>query len=119
MSWEPVTEEGEAPRTSWLRENRLTIALVIGVAETLAILFTGLTWWAAVVIAAVVFFLHLRYGRKAESGLVRELSWTASGSQILPVLVPAVVRLLAVIVIVAVVVIALVIAAMLFRDRKT
>ena len=118
MSGEPAIEQGETSATGWLRTSRLTIALVVGVAETLAILFTGLTWWSAVVLAAVIFFLHIRYGRKAESATVRQLSWAAAGSQVLPVLVPAIVRLVAVIVIVAVVVLALVIAAMLFLDRK-
>jgi len=119
VSGEPVIERGEKPAAGWLRANRLTIALVVGVAETLAILFTGLTWWSAVVLAAVIFLLHIRYGRKAESDTVRWLSWAAAGSQILPVLVPAIVRLVAVIAIVAVVVLALVIAAMLFLDRKS
>ena len=119
MSGEPVAEQGEKPAGGRLRANRLTIALALGVAETLAILLTGLTWWSALVLAGIIFFLHLSYGRKAESGTVRELSWAAAGSQILPVVVPAIVRLVALVAIVAVVVLALVIAAMLFFDRKS
>jgi len=119
VSGGPVMEQGEKPSTSRLRANRVTIALVLGAAETLAILFTGLTWWAALVLAGVIFFLHLRYGRKAESATVRELSWAVAGSQILPVVVPAIVRLVALVAIVAVFVLALLIAAMLFLDRKS
>ena len=118
MSGEPTIEPRDATTRGWLRANRLTIALVVGVAETIAIVATDLTWWSAVILAGIIFFLHVRFGRKAESETVRQLSWTAAGSQILPVLVPAIVRLVAVVVIVVVVVLALVIAAMLFVDRK-
>ena len=118
MSDYPAVEHGSGPLSRWLRANRLKVALAVGVVETIAIIATHLTWWSAVLIAGIVFALHIGVGRKAKSELARQLSWTVAGSQVLPVLVPAIVVLVSAVVVIVVVILAAVIAAMLFIDRK-
>ena len=121
MAGQPAIEHGSGPVSRWLRANRLKVALAVGVAETITIVATHLSWWSAVLLAGIIFALHIGVGRKAKSELARQLSWTAAGSQVLPVVVPAVVVLVSAIVVavvVIIVVIAVVIAAMLFIDRK-
>ena len=118
MAGQPAIEHGSGPVSRWLRANRLKVALAVGVAETIAIVATHLSWWSAVLLAGIIFALHIGVGRKAKSELVRQASWTAAGSQVLPVLVPAIVVLVSAVVVIVVVVLAAVIAAMLFIDRK-
>ena len=118
MSGYPAIEHGGGPVSRWLRANRLKVVLVVGVAETIAIVATHLSWWSAVLLAGIVFALHIGFARKSQSELMRQLSWTAAGLQVLPVLVPAIVVLVSAVVVIVVVVLAAVIAAILFIDRK-
>jgi hypothetical protein len=113
-----VIEHGGGRPARWLRANRLKIALLLGAAETLAILLTDATWAWALVVAAVIFAFHLWVGRKSQNETVRELSWAAAGSQLLPVLVPVIAFFVTAIAVIAVVVLAVVIGAMLFLDRR-
>jgi hypothetical protein len=62
--------------------------------------------------------LYWFVGRERPSGVIRDLTWIAAGSQVLPVLIPVIVSLVSVLAIVVVGVVAVLIAAMLYLDRR-
>jgi hypothetical protein len=114
----PVLEHRQSRFARWFRPRRLRIALLIGAVETLAIVLTDATWRWALVLAAIVFALYWFLGRKSRHESIRQISWTAAASQLLPVLVPVFVALVGVFVIVAVVVLAVLMVGMLYLDRR-
>jgi hypothetical protein len=114
----PVVEHGASRLGRWLRVRRLRLALLVGALETIAIVFTGATWRWALVAAALVFAFYWLVGRNTKHDAVRQLSWTAAASQLMPVVVPVLAAFVATLVIVAVVALALVMVALLYLDRR-
>jgi hypothetical protein len=86
---EPATTEAPAaaaPRKSWLRENRLKVALGIAVAEGLFVaLEADFSRVTVIVIAIPVILFWLLAGRTLDSELGREISWILAMSQALAV----------------------------------
>ncbi len=86
---EPATAEAPAaaaPRQSWLRENRLKVALGIAVAEGLFVaLEEDFSRVTVIVIAIPVILFWLLAGRTLDSELGREISWILAMSQALAV----------------------------------
>lgn len=118
MATYPVLEHGRSRTGRWLRARRLRLALLVGALETVVIVFTDDTWRWALVLAALVFAFYYFVGRKARWDVVREVSWTAAASQILPVLVPVVVVLVGMLVIAAVIALAVIMIGLLYLDRR-
>jgi hypothetical protein len=116
----PVVEHRTTRAGRWLRARRLRIAFLIAVVETLLILppIDVLGWFPVLAIAIVVFAFYLFVGRKTRFDTVRELSWTAAASQVLPVFVPVVVVIVGTLVIVAVIALLLVVGVLLFLGRR-
>jgi hypothetical protein len=116
----PVIEHRTTRAGRWLRARRLRIAFAIAVVETILILppIDALGWFPVVAIALIVFALYLFVGRKSRYDTLREVSWTAAASQVLPVFVPVVVVVLGTLVIIAVVALLVVLGALLFLDRR-
>jgi hypothetical protein len=85
-----VIEHREGRSSRWLRGNRLRVALLVALVETLLILTDVIGWRWAVIAAAIVFAFHWFYGRRASREWIRQLSWTAVLAQLLPLLVPIV-----------------------------
>jgi hypothetical protein len=84
----PVLEHRERRADRWLRGNRLRIAFLIALVETILVLTDVVGWFVAVGVAAAVIALHLLLGRRAKREWIRQLSWTLAVSQTLPVLIP-------------------------------
>ena len=84
----PVLEHRERRADRWLRGNRLRIAFLIALVETILVLTDLIGWYVALGVAAAVLALHFFLGRRARREWVRQLSWTAAVSQTLPVLIP-------------------------------
>lgn len=118
MSGYPAIEHGGGRTSRWLRANRLKVGILVGAVEALAVLLTDVTWAWVLLVAGLVFVFHLWIGRSSSNETVRELSWVAAASQLLPVLIPVVAFFVALAAIVAVVILAIVIAGMLFLDRR-
>ncbi len=79
------------PRQSWLRENRLKVALGIAVAEGLFVaLEEDFSRVTVIVIAIPVVLFWLLAGRSLDSELGREISWILAMSQALAVVAAAV-----------------------------
>jgi hypothetical protein len=116
----PVIEHRTTRAGRWLRARRLRIAFAIAVVETILILppIDALGWFPVLAIALIVFAFYFFVGRKSRYDTLRELSWTAAASQVLPVFVPVVVVVLGTLVIIAVVALLVVVGALLFLDRR-
>jgi hypothetical protein len=114
----PVLEHGESRTSRWLRERRLKIALAIGVVESILVLTSQIRWfWVLglfLVLAAVYVYVRGRF----ENETVRQLTWTAVFSQVLPFVIPLLWGLFKFVAIVVLVIVALVVAAFLLIDRR-
>lgn len=120
MTTYPVVEHGTTRLGRWLRARRLRIAFVIAVVETVLILppIDALGWFPVVAIAVVVFAFYFFVGRKSRFDAVRQLSWTAAASQVLPVVIPFVLVVVGTLVVIAVIALLVVVGALLFVDRR-
>jgi hypothetical protein len=116
----PVVEHRSTRTGRWLRARRLRIAFLIAVVETLLILppIDALDWFPVLAIAVAVFAFYFFVGRKSRFDTVRELSWTAAVSQLLPVFVPVIVVIVGTLVIVALVAVLIIVGVILFLDRR-
>ena len=117
MAAYPVLEHREGRTSRWLRDNRLRIAFVVAVVETILVIANVIQWRWAILIAAAVFLLHYFVGRKARYPLVRQVSWTAAISQTLPVIIPFAAVVATTLLIVALVVVAVVVLALAILRR--
>ena len=117
----PATAEAPAaaaPRKSWLRENRLKVALGIAVAEGLFVAleedFSQLT---VILIAIPVILFWLLAGRTLDSELGREISWILAMSQALAVVAAVVAWFIPTAAIVLAGIFGAVAAYLLYHDR--
>ncbi len=117
----PATAEAPAaaaPRQSWLRENRLKVALGIAVAEGLFVaLEEDFSRVTVIVIAIPVILFWLLAGRTLDSELGREISWILAMSQALAVVAAIVAILIPAIALVLAGIFGAVAAYLLYHDR--
>ena len=112
----PTTQP--SPRRSWLRENRLKVALGIAVAEGLFVaLEEDFSRVTVVVIAIPVVLFWLLAGRTLDSELGREISWTLAMSQALAVCAAVVAIFIPVVAFVIAGIFGAVAAYLLYHDR--
>ena len=121
---ESVPAEVEAPtvavpsQLSWLRENRLKIALGIAVAEGIFVaLEDDFSRVTVIVIAIPVVLFYLLAGRTLDSPTGREISWILAMSQALAVVAAIVAITIPVIALVLAGVFGAVAVYLLFHDR--
>lgn len=120
MATYPVIEHRTSRAGRWLHERRLRIAFVVAVVETLLILppIDVLGWFPVLAIAVAAFAFYFFVGRKSRFDTVRQVSWTAAASQVLPVLIPLVLVVVGTLVVIAVIGLLVVVGALLFLDRR-
>jgi hypothetical protein len=107
-----------APRQSWLRENRIKVALGIAVAEILFVaLEEDFSRVTVIVIAIPVILFWLLAGRSLESETGREISWILAMSQALAVVGAIVAILIPTIALVLAGIFGAVAAYLLYHDR--
>ena len=92
-------------------------ALFIGLLESLLVVFGGLGWFWVVGAALLAGGFYVVVARKSRSATLREVAWTAAGSQLIALVVPVLWELVKVLAIVVLVVMALILLALLVRDR--
>lgn len=114
----PVLEHRERRADRWLRGNRLRIAFLIALVETVLVLTDVVGWFVALGVAAVVVALHLLLGRRARREWIRQLSWTLAVSQTLPVLIPIVALIVGTFLVLAIVAGAVLVLAFLVFGRR-
>ncbi len=108
-----MIEHREGRSSRWLRGNRLRVAFLVALVETLLILTDVIGWRWAVIAAAIVFAFHWFYGRRASREWIRQLSWTAVLAQTLPLVVPIIALAVSLALALAVVAVAVVVLAYL------
>jgi|SRR5688572_5709106 len=115
----PATTIAQAPpRQSWLRENRLKVALGIAVAEGLFVaLEEDFSRVTVIVIAIPVVLFWLLAGRSLDSELGREISWILAMSQALAVVAAIVAILIPAIALVLAGIFGAIAAYLLYHDR--
>lgn len=118
MSSYGVLEHREGRSSRWLRGNRLRVAFLIALVETILVLTNVISWWWVVLLALLIFAFHYFVGRKARAEWLRQLSWTAAVSQTLPVLVPFVALVVSVFLVIGLVAAAVVILAYIILGRR-
>jgi predicted membrane protein len=114
----PVVEHGEGRTARWLRERRLKIALGIGVIESILVLTSQIRWFWVLGLFLVLAVTYLYVRRRFENEMLRQITWTAAFSQVLPFVFPLLWGLFKAVAIVVLVVVALVAAGLLFLDRR-
>jgi hypothetical protein len=114
----PVAPTEPAPRQSWLRENRLKVALGIAVAECLFVaLEEDFSRVTVIVIAIPVILFWLLAGRSLDSETGREISWILAMSQALAVVAAVIAILIPAIALVLAGILAAGAAYLLYHDR--
>ena len=113
-----MIEAGGSGRGFWLRERRLRIALLIGLAESLLVVLGGLGWfWVlAFAVAAVVLYAFVARGTRLRA--LRDVAWIFAASQLIAVIVPVLWEVAKVFAIVILVLMAAALLAMLLLDRR-
>lgn len=122
----PVLDAGEtgreAPRGggagAWLRERRLRLALLIGLIETVFVVWGGLGWFWVLALAAVAVALYVFVSRRTSSRSLRELAWILAASQLIAVIVPVLWEVAKFFAIVILVLMAAALLVMLLMDRR-
>jgi hypothetical protein len=113
-----VIEAGESSRGHWVRERRLRVALLIGLVESLLVVWGGLGWFWVLAFAATAVALYIFVARVARYHTLRELAWILAASQLIAVIVPVlweVAKFLAIVILVGM---AALLLLMLLMDRR-
>ncbi|MGH3011662.1 MAG: hypothetical protein ACRDMY_07465 [Gaiellaceae bacterium] len=118
MTTSPVIETRESSQGQWLRERRLRIALLIGLVESLLVVWGGLGWFWVLAFAAAAAALYIFVARGVRFHALREISWILAASQLIAVLVPVLWEVAKALAIVILVVMAALLLVMLLMDRR-
>jgi hypothetical protein len=114
----PVIEAGESGRGNWLRERRLRLALLIGLVETVFVLWGGLGWFWVLALAAAAIALYAFAARGARFHTLREIAWIFAASQLIAVIVPVLWEVAKFFALVILVLMAALLLVMLLMDRR-
>jgi hypothetical protein len=114
----PVIETGDGGRGTWLRERRLRLALLIGLVETIFVVWGGLGWFWVLALAALAVALYFFVARGARFHSLREVAWIFAASQLIAVLVPVLWEVAKALAIVVLVLMAALLLVMLLMDRR-
>lgn len=118
----PVIEAGQTGRDTgrgnWLRERRLRLALLIGLVETVFVVWGGLGWFWVLALAAAAVALYVFVARRAGNQSLRELAWILAASQLIAVIVPVLWEVAKFLAIVILVLMAAALLVMLLMDRR-
>ncbi len=114
-----MIDHGGSKPASYLRTHRLRLTLWIGAIEGFFALIGWIPNLAIVLLTVVAVGFFALVGRKYESSLARHLSWIFAGSQLVALVIPAVLavaeKFIAVGVVAVIVVVALIV---LFTERE-
>jgi hypothetical protein len=118
MDTTPAIEAREQGSGPWLEARKLRIALLIGLVESLAVLFSDGGWYWVLAAAIAASALYIFVGRRTGSHLLRELIWILAASQLIAVIVPFLWVVFKFLAIVALVAMAGILLVILLMDRR-
>jgi hypothetical protein len=118
MATSPVIEAGDSGRGLWLRERRLRLALLIGLVETVFVVWGGLGWFWVLALAAAAVALYIYVARGARFHSLREIAWIFAASQLIGVIVPVLWEVAKFFAVVILVLMAALLLVMLLMDRR-
>lgn len=113
-----VIEHGETPAERRLRSQRGRIALGIAVIEGIVVVAGGMPWWVAIVLAIIAVAVYLAVGRADRRSRVRSVTWIAAASQLIVVVVPALLAIALALAVVVLVLAAIAVLVALLLDRR-
>jgi len=113
----PALEHGSTRFGRWLRARRIRVAFWIAIVEGILIVFHGISWWAAIVIAALVVVGWFSFAHRLRSDTARQVAWVAAVSQALVALVPVLVLIVGTLALILVGLLAVVALVLLFSSR--
>ena len=113
-----VVEHGSTRGGRWLRRYRTRIALSIALVEAVLVLVGVIPRWPAFFLALALLAFYVFIGRNVRSETVRQTSWIGAVSQLLIVVLPAILGLLTFAVFALLAILAFVALAYLFLDRR-
>jgi hypothetical protein len=113
-----VIDHKETARAAGLRRNRLRIALGVAALEGLAVIVGAIAWWVVILLAGGAVALYLAVGRGHARDEVRHLTWIASVSQLLVVLVPVAIVVATFLAVALVVLVAIALLVALLTERR-
>jgi len=113
-----MIEQGTTRLGRWLRERRLRLAAWIALLEAILVVAHVIPKLSALLAAAVLFLFYVFIGRTMRSDAVRHVSWIAATSQVLVVLVPALLIVVSTLALIVVGILAVVALVVLFTDRR-
>jgi len=114
----PALEHRSSRTGRWLRARRVRIAFWIAVAEGILIVVHAISWWAAVLVAALVVVGWFSLGHRLGSDTLRQAGWIAAVSQALVALVPILVLVVGTLALILVGLLAVVALVLLFSSRE-
>jgi hypothetical protein len=112
----PVLEHGSTRPGRWLRRQRTTIALAIGVVEAVLLVLGAISRPLALVVAVAVIVFYLWLGRRLRPPL-HDVAWIAAVSQALVALIPLLLLVLTTVAVIAIAALAVVALVVLFSRR--
>ena len=118
MTTYPAVEHPRRGPSGWLREHRLRIALAIGLLESVLVVASQIGWFWILGLAVLAVAFHVVLGRTAPFEFVRQLSWTATFSQLVAVLIPLLWGLVKFVAIIVLVLVALALVVVFLLDRR-
>lgn len=114
----PAIDAGEGGGGLWFRERRLRLALLIGLVESLLVVWGGLGWFWVLALAAAAVALYAFVARGVRYQSLREIAWILAASQLIAVIVPVLWEVAKFLAIVILVVMAAILLALLLMDRR-
>jgi len=114
---QPALEHGSTRFGRWLRHRRVRVAFWIAVAEGILIVLHAISWWAAIVIAALVLVSWFSFAHRLRSDTLRQAGWTLAVSQALVALVPVLMLIVGTLALIIVGLLAVVALVLLFSSR--
>jgi hypothetical protein len=112
----PALEHGSSRSGRWLRARRVRIAFWIAVAEGILVVFHAISWWAAIVIAALMLVGWFSFAHRLRSDTARQAGWILAVSQALVALVPVFVLIVGTLALIIVGILAVVALVLLFSS---
>jgi hypothetical protein len=114
---QPALEHGSSRFGRWLRYRRVRVAVWIAVAEGILIVLHAISWWAAIVIAALVLVSWFGFAHRIRNDTVRQAGWILAVSQALVALVPIFVVIVGTLALIVVGLLAVLALVLLFSSR--